>query len=132
MHLSKGFDEKKGLHISGVDRKFVHNLKVTKEFLRKNKDFMLEYIRDMGELLNNFENFERLDQDPTKKLNSNIFRMSDNWRRRGLLGEDTGWNDVDAINTVLPRCFVLIKIHKENYPLRLVISTINTPTKFLI
>ena len=30
----------------------------------------------------------------------------------------------------MARCYGLRKIHKENYPLRLVVSTINTPTSF--
>ena len=146
MHLSKGLVEKKSLHISSIDRKFVNNLKITNEFLRKNKDLMCtnadkgnisvlmrrsEYIRDMEELLGNVENFEMLDQDPLKKLKSSSFRMADNWRKRGLLGEDTRWRDIDTTNTVLARCYGLRKIHKENYPLRLVVSTINTPTRFL-
>ena len=146
LHLSKGLVEKKSLHMSSMDRKFVNNLKMTKEFLRKNKDLMCtnadkgnisvlmrrsEYIRDMEELLGNIENFEILDQDPLKELKSSSFRMADNWRKKGLLGKDTRWKDIDTTNTVLARCYGLRKIHKENYPLRLVVSTINTPTRFL-
>ena len=40
LHLSTGVVEKKSLHISSIDRKFVNKLKITKEFLRKNKDLM--------------------------------------------------------------------------------------------
>ena len=90
-----------------------------------------EYTRDMEELLYNVKNFKILDQDPLKKLKSSSFGMADNWRKRGLLGEDTRWRDIDAANTVSAGCYGLRKIHKENYPLRLVISTINTPTRFL-
>ena len=65
-----------------MNRKFVSDIKITKEFLRKNKDLMctnadkgnisvfmrrLKYVRDMEELLGNVENFEILDQDPLKK-----------------------------------------------------------------
>ena len=146
MHLSKGLVEKKVLHISSIDRKFVNNLKITKEYLRKNKDLMCtngdksnisilmrrsEYIRDMEELLGNVENFEVLDQDPLNKLKSSSFRMVDNWRKKGLLGKDTRWRDIDTTNTVLARCYGLRKIQKEKYSLRLVVWTINTPTRFL-
>ena len=55
----------------------------------------------------------------------------DDWRKRGPLGKDTRRRDIDTTNTVLARCYGLRKIHKENYPLRLIISTINTPTRFL-
>ena len=100
MHLSKGLVEKKSLHISNIDRKFVNNIKISNELLRKNKDIMCtnadkgnisvlirrsEYIRDMEELLGNVENFEILDQDPLKKLKNSSFRMADNWRKKGLL-----------------------------------------------
>ena len=90
-----------------------------------------EYIRDMEELLGNVENFETLDQDPLKKLNSSSFKMADNWRRKGLLGKNTGWRDIVTTNTVMARCYGLRKIHKGNNLLRVVISTINTPTRLL-
>ena len=129
-----------------MDRNFVNNLIITKEFLRKNEDLMCtnaekgnisvlmrrsEYIRDMEELLGNVEKFELSDQVPLKKLKSSGFKMADNWRKKGLLGKDTRWRDIDTTNTVLARRYGLKKIHKENYPLRLVVSTINTPTRFL-
>ena len=47
------------------------------------------------------------------------------------MGEGTRWRDIDTKNTDLARCYGLRKIHKENYALRLVISTTNTPTRFL-
>ena len=102
MHLSKGLVEKKSLHISSIDKKFVN----------------------MVELLSNVENFGILDQDPLKTLKSSSFRIADNWRKRGLLGKDTRWRDIDTTNIALARWYGLRKIHKENYPLRLVISTI--------
>ena len=131
MHVSKDLVEKKSLHISSIDRKFVNNLKITRDFLRKNKDLMCtnadtgnisvlmrrsEYIRDMEELLGNVENIEILDQDPLKKLKSSSFRIADNWGKKGLLGRDTRWRDIDTTNTVLAICYGLRKIHKENYP----------------
>ena len=147
LHLSKGLVEKKSLHISSIDRKFVNNLKITKEFLRKNKGLWYtnadkgnisvlmrrsEYIKDMEELLGNVENFEIWDQDPLKKLTSSSNRMTGNWKKEVLLGKDTRWRDIDTTNTVLARCYGLAKIPKEKYPLILVISTINTPrTRFL-
>ena len=83
LHLSKGLVEKKSLHISSIDRKFVNNFKKTKEFLRKNKDLMgtnadkcnisvpmrrSEYIRDMQELLGNVENFQNIKSRSFKKI----------------------------------------------------------------
>ena len=57
--------------------------------------------------------------------------MADNWKKKGLSGKGTRWRDIDTTNTVLARCYRLRKIHKENYPLRLVVWTINKPTRFL-
>ena len=67
----------------------------------------------MEELLGNVKNFEILDQDPLKKLKSSSFRMADNWKKKGLLGKDTRWRDIDTTNTVLARCYGLRKIHKQ-------------------
>ena len=73
----------------------------------------VEYIRDMEELLNNADNFNRLDQDPLKKLKSSSFRMADNWRKRGILGKVTRWRDVETKNTVLAE----EKLVKKTIPL---------------
>lgn len=142
----KSLVNKNNLHISNVDRKIAQKFVETKQFLKKNPDIICtnadkgnitvcmkksEYIRDMEVLLSNTENFDKLDQNPLKKLKNSSFRMLDNWRKKGLLGKDIRWKDIDTTNTVLARCYGLRKIHKENYPLRLVISTINSPTKFL-
>lgn len=40
-------------------------------------------------------------------------------------------NGLTQTNTVLSRAYGLPKIHKQNYPLRPIISTINSPTHFL-
>ena len=100
----QGFVEKKSLHVSSIDRTFFNNLKTIKKFFRKSKDLMCinadkgnisvvmrrsEFIRVMEELLNDFDNFEILEHGPLKKLKSNRFRMADNWRKRGLLENDT-------------------------------------------
>ena len=47
------------------------------------------------------------------------------------MGKDTRWKDIDTTNTLLARCNGLRKIYKESYPLKQVVSTINTPTRFL-
>ena len=78
----------------------------------------------MAQLLDNVENIEILDQDTLKKLKSSSFRMADDWKKKGLLGKDTIWKDIDTTNTVLARCFGLRRIHKKNYPLRLVVQFI--------
>ena len=57
--------------------------------------------------------------------------MAENWTKKGILGKGTRWRDINTTNTVLASCYALRKIHKENYHLRLVVSTINTPTGFL-
>ena len=121
-----------------------NNLKITKDFLRKNKDLMCtnadkgnisvlmrrsEYIRDMEELLHNVENFEIFNQDPLKKLKSSSFRMAANWRKRGLLRKDTRWRDIDTTNAVLAICYGLRKIHKKKSFSKDWISLINS-TKF--
>ena len=58
--------------------------------------------------------------------------MADNWKKKGLLGKDTRWRDIDTTNTVFARCYGLKKNHKENYPLRLVVSTINTSSQIIL
>ena len=96
LHLSKGLNEKKSLRIGSIDRKFINNLKITKDFLTKNKDLMCTNV-DKG-----------------------------NTTYREKVGIHKGHGEYNEA-----RCSGIIRISKENYSLRLVISTINNPTTFL-
>lgn len=146
LHLLKSFVDKKCFHISNIDQKISKGFMLTKDFLRKNPDIVCmnadkgsvtvcmkksDYVRDMENLLSNHENFELIHEEPLKQLKRNTFKMLDNWRKKGLLGKDIRWTDINTEDTVLARCYGLRKIHKDGCPLRIVISTINTPTKFL-
>ena len=86
LHIPNGFVDGKHSDISSIGREIVHNLKITEEFLRNNKDLMCtnadkgyitvlirrsEYISDLEQLLNDVENFER------QVLQSNLLRFLD-------------------------------------------------------
>ena len=61
-----------------------------------------EYISDMEQMLNNPKDFDRLNENTLKKLKNSSFRILDNWRKKGLLGKDIRWKDIDTTNSVLP------------------------------
>ena len=48
-----------------------------------------------------------------------------------FLGKNVTKKDISINNTILPRIYGLPKIHKQTFPLRPVVSLINTPTYYM-
>ena len=83
LHLSKSFIDKFGMHKSSINQKIERGILTRKKFLRDNSDLICviadkgnitvcmrksEYISDMEQMLNNPKDFDRLNENPLKKL----------------------------------------------------------------
>ena len=58
-------------------------------------------------------------------------KILNDWRLKGYLGKDIKKDEINNDNSNLARAYGLPKIHKENNPLRIIISDINSPTCIL-
>ena len=85
----------------------------------------------MQKLLDDSSTYEKIDLDPLQKSQNTIFKKLDEWRKLNLLGDKIERKDLITINTNLARMYGLPKVHKENWPLRPVVSYINTPSYFM-
>ena len=84
----------------------------------------------MTDLLSNTSTYIPITKNPLKKLQSNtsniLKRLNDNEFLKYKFH-----NNQLLTNTVLAKCYGLPKIHKQDIPLRPIISLINSPTHFL-
>lgn len=67
-----------------------------------------------------------IDKDPTRKIINNLKSLLKRWKSREIISEYT-FRSLRCNDGVLPRAYGLPKIHKENWPLRIIISSINCP-----
>lgn len=73
--------------------------------------------------------FKLLEKDQSVQLKNQTLKMLNSWREKCFLGINVRRCLVSSENTVLSRCYGLYKIHKKDFPLKIVVSTINSPTR---
>ena len=72
--------------------------------------------------------YEKIDSNPLTQLQKNVFKKLDNWRKKGCLNENIKRKDLITSNSLLARIYGLPKVHKDNCPLRPIVSCVNCPT----
>ena len=132
--------------ISAIDKFIVKNLKETKLFLQKNSELFItkadkgnvtvilnrsDYNEKMIQLLNDNSTYKKINYNPLKLMKKDTYKLLENWRVKDFLGKNVTKKDISLNNTMLPRIYGLPKIHKQNFPLRPVVSLINTPTYYM-
>ena len=90
-----------------------------------------DYITKMETLLNDTNNYRLINDDPVLKLKKCTQKILNDWRLKGYLGKDIKKHEINNDDSNLARAYDLPKIHKENNPLRIIISDINSPTCIL-
>lgn len=85
----------------------------------------IDYFRAMNELVNNFSHFKKLSIDPTKQKQDKNNRLVRALLRKKLITELQS-KRLTTYTANPPRLFGQIKVHKPGYPIRPIVSTINT------
>ena len=93
-----------------------------------------EYNDKMEELLSDTSTYYEIKKDSVKKTERSMNAKLLNLKRKGKF-EDSEYYRIRSTDGVIPRIYGLVKIHKDNYPLRPIVSMIGSPlynvSKFL-
>ena len=123
-------------------RQFHSCLKQTKLFLKNNKNIIItsadkcnktiilektDYDNKMLNLLNDTNTYCRIIKDPTKSIQTKINKIISNWETNKYINNSTS-KALKIYNGNVPKIYGLPKIHKENVPLRPIVSNINAAT----
>lgn len=84
------------------------------------------YFEKMELLLNDQSTYKKLKRDPSKMLTKKINELVKSWRNNDLISEMT-FRSLNCTNGNLPRCYGLPKIHKDGFPLRIIVSALGSP-----
>jgi len=113
----------------------------TKLFLKKHPEILVtradkgnvtvalnhkEYVSKMEDLLSDRTTYEVINQDPLKKITNSLVSIISGWKQKEYIDVRT-YKMIYCGDGNLPRAYGLPKIHKHNCPLRIIVSTINSP-----
>ena len=85
-----------------------------------------EYTRKMELMLADSKTYALVDGDPCKKIISDKKQLLNRWKDKLFIGEQT-YKNLTGSEGLLPRAYGLPKVHKEGCPLRVIVSSINSP-----
>ncbi|KAG5309967.1 MOS1T transposase, partial [Pseudoatta argentina] len=88
------------------------------------------YVSKMKEILSDTNTYEIVNKDPIKKLTQDLRTLLVRWKRDQFIDEQT-YGRLLTTDGVIPRAYGLTKIHKDGNPLRVIVSSINSPLYYL-
>jgi len=123
------------------DKFLLRCLHCTKKFTKENPDILFtkadkgnatvamdlaEYNSKMIEILADSNTYTIINKDPIKKLSNSIRNILSNWLKKEYIDIRT-YKKLLITDGLLPRAYGLPKLHKEGYPLRIIISSLKSP-----
>ena len=85
-----------------------------------------EYISKMESMLSDKNTYKLITKDPTKKLTGELRNLLGRWKGKGVI-DDLTYRRLRTTDGVIPRAYGVTKIHKQNHPLRVIVSSVNSP-----
>lgn len=124
-----------------IDNKLIDMCRSTSKFLKQNRDIFLTradkgnitvainrstYNRKMTELLNDTDTYTIIEKNPVKKLERDLDNLLKSWKNKEYI-ESKEYYRLRSNDKLLPKAYGVPKIHKIDNPLRIIVSSINTP-----
>ena len=141
---------KKTKHLDYIEKRNLNNLEMTNKFMEENKDIFFtkadkgnmtvavnwtDYLCKVDNILSDQKIYERVKKgNPNNKTLESLKKICDRWLGKDFIDYPT-YKRICPSSANLSRAYALPKIHKENYPYRLIVSSIGSPlhnfSKFL-
>ena len=86
-----------------------------------------EYDNKIQTLLSDTNTYEIIKQDPTKKFKTNIAKLLKSWKDNNKISYQT-WRRLYPTAADVPKFYGLPKVHKQQIPLRPIVSSIGSVT----
>ena len=116
-------------------------LRITKRFINNHPNILITnadkgsvtvaldkdaYVSKMEEILSDTNTYAIVNKDPSKKLTQDLRTLLVRWKRDLFIDERT-YRRLLTTDDVIPRAYGLTKIHKDGNPLRVIVSSVNSP-----
>ncbi|XP_071637612.1 uncharacterized protein [Temnothorax longispinosus] len=135
----------KKLTVTKIDKLILGWINSTKKFIKEHPEILftradkgsvtvaldkVEYVRNMELSLSDTSFYEVIVKDPVKKLSSELRSLITRWKNKGYI-DHSMYKKLNCTDGILPRAYGLPKIHKPGNPLRIIVSSINSPLYML-
>ncbi|XP_024879013.1 uncharacterized protein LOC112459226 [Temnothorax curvispinosus] len=84
------------------------------------------YLSQMTELLSDSFTYKKVNKNPINRITTKIKDLIKNWYDKDIISE-MGYKRLNCTNGNLPRCYGLPKVHKNGFPLRIIVSAVGSP-----
>lgn len=84
------------------------------------------YLEKMNVLLSDRDTYEVVTRDPTKRIINELKSHLNRWKQKGFISKGI-YLSLLSSDGILPRAYGLPKVHKKDCPLRIIISSVNSP-----
>ncbi|XP_011858350.1 PREDICTED: uncharacterized protein LOC105555909, partial [Vollenhovia emeryi] len=127
--------------LNNIDTQLLTTLIETKSFLKNKPEIILtradkgnvtvaiyrtDYNQKMQSLLEDTNTYTTVTKNPINKIITNLNQHLNNWLKRGYITRQQ-YLHMHTNDGILPRAYGLPKIHKPNVPLRIIVSSLDTP-----
>jgi len=82
------------------------------------------YVEQMTKTLDNDNTYKQIKKDPLRTITTKTNNMLKIWLDNKII-DDSTYEGLRCSN--LPRCYGLPKVHKQDFPFRIVISSMGSP-----
>lgn len=126
---------------SQMNRTLIDWFLCTREFLNEHNDVLItradkgsitvalnknEYINKMNIMLADTQTYSVIEKNPIKKITDNLRQLLFRWKQNNYINEVV-YRQLLITDGLIPRAYGLPKIHKDGVPLRLIVSSVNSP-----
>jgi len=123
------------------NNKFVEAVQETKKFLKENIDVIFTragkghttvaldkktYLMKMQSNFNDSNTYSVVNKDPTRKMINELHSLLTRWKKSKYI-DDNIYRKLNCTEGSLPRTYGLPKLHKQNCPFRVIVSSKNSP-----
>jgi len=128
-------------HMNYMDSFILSEFNKCKNFLKNNEELMItkadkgqinvvlnksKYVEQMTKTLDDDSTYKKILKDPLKILTNKTNNMLKMWWDYKII-DDSMYKALRCTNGNLPRCYGLPKVHKQGFPLRIVVSSVGSP-----
>lgn len=125
---------------NSIQNELINMHKCTKKFCHDNPDILFTradkgnvtvamtkkyYTDKMEDLLNDNSTYSIIKKNPSLKIEKELNDTLKKWLKKGYISNKEYYS-LRSSDSLLPKCYGLPKIHKENTPFRIIVSSINT------
>jgi len=127
-------------YLNDTQKKILHLIRITRPFCKENQNIIftkadkgnvtvalnrIHYYDSMNKLLADKTTYEIIHKNPVKNIESKLSNLLKRWFTLGFITKQELFS-LRGSDCSLPRAYGLPKIHKENIPFKIIVSSINT------